>query len=245
MSDYEDDESVSSEGDVGEDSANGGGEEASDRDYDRAGSAGGEEELEVSGSEQDVAAESVSEKVKGRFAERSVSGSDASVGGEDGRNNAGNDENEFDEEIVPDNSGFNREVKEESGEISREESHGSDFEEGIELATNRQEAFSDGDSHSEQDEYDAPTSKALEDTEGLEEVEGVTVEEDVDDLKDVSEPDPEDKVSDDEDYQVISKALTSARIKYFFLHSLGFICDIYKDTLIGLEHYFLISHWFY
>lgn len=206
MSDYEDEESVSSEGDVGEDSANGGGEEeASDRDYDRAGSAGGEEEIEVSGSEQDVAAESVSEKVKGRFAERSVSGSDASVGREDGRNNAGNDENEFDEEIVAHNSGFNREVKEESGEISREESHGSDFEEGIELATNRQEAFSDGDSHSEQDDYDAPTSKALEDTEGLEDVEGVTVEEDVDDLKDVSEPDPEDKISDDEDYQVICK----------------------------------------
>ena len=49
-----------------------------------------------------------------------------SVGGEDGRNNAGNNENEFDEKNVPDNSGFNREVNEESGEISREESHASE-----------------------------------------------------------------------------------------------------------------------
>jgi len=57
MSDYEDEDSVSSEGDLGEDSANG--EEVSDREY--AG-VGGEEEIDISASDPEVAAESVSDK---------------------------------------------------------------------------------------------------------------------------------------------------------------------------------------
>lgn len=203
MSDYEDEDSVSSEGDVGEDSANGGGEEeVSDRDF--AG-VGGEEELDVSASDPEVAAESVSDKEGDGFDRRSQSDSDGSVLGDEERDDPGNEDDEFDEETghlmsVPLNSGHVRVAKRRRGNISEYGSHGSDYDEGVDLATNRQGAFSDGDSHSEQE---ATVQKGHEDTEGPNEVDEDTgeKEEDADDLKDTSEIEPDEKGSDD-DYQV-------------------------------------------
>ncbi|XP_024375943.1 protein CHROMATIN REMODELING 5 isoform X2 [Physcomitrium patens] len=181
MSDYEDDESVSSERDerdVGEDSANGRAEEEfSDLEFGRV---GGEEELVSSESDPEVAAESVSDK-------------------ERGRDDSGNEGDDFEEDVrhtsVSTNSGRVRVAKQEIGDVSGDGSHGSDYEEGVELATNRQEAFSDDGSPSEQDVTD---QKGLDD----EFVEGdIGNREDVDDLKDVSELEADDKGSDD-DYQV-------------------------------------------
>lgn len=198
MSNYEDEESVSSEGDVGEDSANDGGEEdVSDREF---AVVGGEVELDISSPE--VAAESVSDKEGHGFERKTQSGSDGSVVGDDERDDPGNEDDEFEEETgltlsVPVNSGQVRLAKQRSGDISED---GSDYDEGIELATNRQEAFSDGDSHSEQD---AAGQKVHEDTARPDELEGDTgeKEEELDDPKDTSEIEPDEKDSD-EDYQV-------------------------------------------
>ncbi|KAG0616525.1 hypothetical protein M758_5G122400 [Ceratodon purpureus] len=199
MSDYEDEESVSSEGDVGEDSANGGGEEdASDPEYTGV---GGDEEVDVSGSDaEEVAAESVSDKVGLGFGRRSQSGSDGSVVGDDERDGPRNEDDEFEEETgltlsAPINPGRVRLAKQGSGDISE---GGSDYDEGVELATNRQEAFSDGDSHSDQE---VAVQKVHEDTEQLDEVEGDEKGIDLDDPKDTSEVEPVEKDSD-EDYQV-------------------------------------------
>jgi hypothetical protein len=197
MSDYEDEDSVSSEGDVGEDSANG--EEASDREFTGV---GGDEELDISASDPEVAAESVSDKEGDGFGRRSQSGSDGSLVGDDERDGPGNEDDEFDEETghpmpVPISSGRVRVAKRGSGGISEDGSPGSEYDEGVELATNRQGTFSDGNSHSEQE---AAGQKGQEDTEGPNEVEREK-EEDVDDLKDTSEPEPDEKGSD-EDYQV-------------------------------------------
>jgi hypothetical protein len=198
MSDYEDEESVSSEGDVGEDSANGGGEEdVSDREFTGV---GGEEELDVSSPE--VAAESLSGKEGDGFERRLQSGSDGSVVGDDERDDPGNEDDEYEEETgltlsVPINSGRVRLAKQGSGDISE---NGSDYDEGVELATNRQEAFSDGDSHSERE---AAGQEGHKDTDRPDEVEGETgeKEEELDDPKDASEVEPDGKDSD-EDYQV-------------------------------------------
>ena len=200
MSDYEDEESVSSEGDVGEDSANGGGEEdVSDREFTGV---GGEEELDISVSDPEVAVESVSDKERDVFEGRSQSASDGSVVGGDERDVPENEDEEFEEETgltlsVPTNSGHVILAKQGSGDISDD---GSDYDEGVELATNRQEAFSDGDSHSEQE---AAGQKAHEDAEQPDEVEGDIgeKEEELDDPKDTSEVEPDEKDSD-EDYQV-------------------------------------------
>lgn len=124
---------------------------------------------------------------------------------ERGRDDSGNEGDDFEEDVrhtsVSTNSGRVRVAKQEIGDVSGDGSHGSDYEEGVELATNRQEAFSDDGSPSEQDVTD---QKGLDD----EFVEGdIGNREDVDDLKDVSELEADDKGSDD-DYQVGLQAAT-------------------------------------
>lgn len=201
MSDYEDEDSVSSEGDVGEDSASGGGEdEASDREF--AG-VGGEEELDISASDPEVAVESGSDKEGDGFERRSQSGSDGSVVGDEERDDPGNEDDEFDEETghtrsVPIISGHVRVAKQGSGDISEEGSPGSDYDEAVELATNRQGGFSDADSQSDEE---AAGRKGHEDRDGLNEVDTGEKEEDLDNFKDTSDVEPDDKGSD-EDYQV-------------------------------------------
>lgn len=97
MLDYEDEDSVLSEGDVGEDSVNGGGEEeVSDRDFVGV---GGEEEFDVSVSDLEVVVESVSDKEGDGFDRRLQSDSDGSVFGDEERDDFGNEDDEFDEEI--------------------------------------------------------------------------------------------------------------------------------------------------
>lgn len=196
MSDYEDEDSVSSEGDVGEDSANG--DEASDREFTGV---GGEEELDLSASDPDVAVESVSDKERDGFGRRLQSGSDGSLVGDD-RDGQGNEDDEYVEEAghlitMPISSGRVRVENRGSGVKSDDGSPGSDYDEGVDLATNRQEAFSEGDNHPEQ-----AAAGQKDHTERPNEVER-DKKEDVDDFKDISEPEPDDKGSD-EDYQVRS-----------------------------------------
>lgn len=195
MSDYEDEDSVSSEGDVGEDSANG--DEGSDREF----AVGGEEELDLSASDPDIAVESVSDKGRDGLGRGSQSGSAGSLVGDE-RDGQENEDDEYDEEAghlisMPVSSGRVRVEKRGSGVKSDDGSPASDYDEGVDLATNRQEAFSEGDNHPEQA---APGQKDL--TERPNEVER-DKKEDLDDFKDTSEPEPDDKGSD-EDYQVRS-----------------------------------------
>ena len=97
-------------------------------------------------------------------------------------------------------------------EILGNESPGSEYEDGVELASNRQEAFSDGDSQSEQGDYEGLSNKEMEDVEQPEEVEevvGEKGEEGSDHVKDASEPEHEEKDSDDDDdYKVTGEPET-------------------------------------
>ncbi|CAK9238133.1 unnamed protein product [Sphagnum jensenii] len=173
MSDYEDEESGSSEDDVAGavSLANGGVEEEEEEEQEEEEE---EEEDEASERGESIAGEdeqvgNVSEKEEERYEEvRSHSGSEredeskGSVDTEEERDDAVAEENDVDEEaehtgVVPSKSAiFSRSTEPGGGRagMSGEDSRDSDYEGGVELATNRQEAFSEGESQSAKGDFD-------------------------------------------------------------------------------------------
>ncbi|XP_024377849.1 protein CHROMATIN REMODELING 5 isoform X3 [Physcomitrium patens] len=192
MSDYEDDESVSSERDVGDDCANGvAEEEANGQEFGRDRC---DEGLADSESDLEVGAESVSDKEEEKFEGILENSTDGSLVGDVERDDPGNEHEDFQEEVghallAPVYSGRARVAKEGSADIS-DGPNGSNFEEGAKLATNRQEAFSD-------DEQEDVGQKGLQ----VEVLEGDIGHKEDDDTKDVSEFEGDGKGSND-DYQV-------------------------------------------
>lgn len=215
MSDYEDEESGSSEDDVAGavSLANGGVEEEEEQEEEEE-----EEEDAASDRGESIAGEdeqvgNVSEKEEERYEEiRSHSGSEredeskGSVDTDEERDDAVAEENDVDEEaehtgVVPSKSAiFSRSTEPRGGRagMSGEDSRDSDYEGGVELATNRQEAFSEGESQSAKGDFDEG-SEENERNEG-EPKEG-------DSMKDLSYKEAPEKDSD-EDYQVCNLGLS-------------------------------------